>query len=692
MAGEATVDSPGGISTIPPVAGEGSQTPPTPGKGLGAGTPIGGGPQVAPAGMPGAPQKAPPSPEEQAEEQLLERSTDTLINDLSDILNDSKEVLSKTKSEKLKIAFDKVENVVNSLLERGWSEETIKKLIRKTGMNPQEFFKTLINRLEKTNELETTNFLKDKVKSKEETLAPGTSSVIKEQQSGPTSEGSPTATPPPVGLSQTAQANLTDVDLENNILNKRGKIMQKKLMIQDGAVVEAPDEKKIAEVLSSLVLAIRNTKKAISDFEDRKLKYAGTIALKKAMEPEDEEDVEEDIGEGIDIKEDIEQDADFDKEQLLSGLDQIKDGISAIESAMGDVEEELGSDEEISPMDMGQADNLMEMAVATKTKAREIIKTALKSVEAISGKENKAKKKSKTDPKMEEAIMGGKHSEKLAAEDMDDKKDDKKDDKEDKKEASEETKSLIEKVKAKLAELRDKEANLYPFRTDLHSKTEKVDNINETTAKQQASTANSEIKKQPVQDKDVETINPEIGQKDLPYKQEGQNTKDTKQSMPSRKMSSEEIEKIYKDAEEEASAKAKLSVELASQQMLKGLIENPLKEAIVKNMVEAGVDEEAAGDIAHNAYIDGYEKSQKVIMKEAFDTFMKKSYDDFVKVADFTDKYIMKEASELEPVEAEGREKVASEGAPLRGSKVDNNRGTDYKKYWEQVRRERRGF
>ncbi len=223
----------------------------------------------------------------------------------------------------------------------------------------------------------------------------------------------------------------------------------------------------------------------------------------------------------------------------------------------------------------------------------------------------------------------------------------------------------------------------------LHQKNEKV----ETTAKQQASTANSEIKGQPATDKDNPNINLDIAQKDLPYKKLGESTPENKVTMPDPhiKMSVEDAERVRKESVENNTAKAKLSVELAARQQLKGLIANPLKIAMVKNMTEAGIPEEAAQDIAHNAFVDGFEEGQKVVMKEAFDTFMEKPYDDFVKVADFTDKYITKEGTE--PVEADVRVKSSGEeDAPLRGAKVANDKGVDYKGYWQDVQRDRRGF
>lgn len=97
-----------------------------------------------------------------------------------------------------------------------------------------------------------------------------------------------------------------------------------------------------------------------------------------------------------------------------------------------------------------------------------------------------------------------------------------------------------------------------------------------------------------------------------------------------------QIEKIKSKAATNAMAKSKLAMELASQQQLKGLLPNPLKEAMVKNMLAAGLDEKTASAIAHNSFVDGYQPMQTVVMKETYANFANLSYDDFVKTAKFT--------------------------------------------------------
>ena len=97
-----------------------------------------------------------------------------------------------------------------------------------------------------------------------------------------------------------------------------------------------------------------------------------------------------------------------------------------------------------------------------------------------------------------------------------------------------------------------------------------------------------------------------------------------------------QFQKAKAAAVSNAVAKSKLAMELASQQQFKGLLPNPLKEAMVKNMVGAGIEKTAAEAIAHNSMIDGYQASYEVVSKEAFANFVNKDYKDFVKTAEFT--------------------------------------------------------
>jgi len=703
MAGP-NIDSPKGIDTTIPSFGVGSKTPTTNKENK---TELGGAGDIKNLGLPGAPSFGgegipsldaggvpPKSPEEQAEDDLLASSTTKLTEDIIEGLGDS--------LKEAKLSDSKIEKLVNHLLDIGWTAKTLKKLIRKSKLKPKEFFRTLAKKINSSGEEEAINFLKERISPQEEM---GLGATPVETPIGKPPIGGPTAPPPLEGIPQTTKANLSDVDLDNNFNNREAIMNNTKIVVKEGTLTEVPDNTN--NVLNDLVVSIRKTKSAINSFEDKKLKYAGSVALRKFAIGEDDKDTGADIDEGLDIDEDEDiesigeenEDLDIDKEQVLSGLDAIRDGISSIEDAIKGVESEIESPEtEMGPGELGLGTSMIEEGEKTIAKAREILKSAKRDIEAISGKPNKKKITKKMDSKMNEAIMGGK-GQKLATEEEkdDEKKDDSSCDSKDGEgsvEASEHE-DLIKRVKARLADLRkEKEAQLYPFE-NIAGPAQNVDNTNATTAKQQDSTINSEIKKQPVQDKDNETINPEIGQKDLPYKQEGKNT--TGKDVPpatSSKISMETAEKTRAYSIKNAVDKAKLSVELAAQQQLKGLLDNPLKKAFIDNMKEVGIPEDTANAIAHNAFVDGYEANQQIIMKEAFDTFMNKPIDDFVKVAKFTKEHIYKEASIVEnTVDVEdSRDKTSSVSPPLRGAQVTGSKKEVFTKYWEQVGRERRGF
>jgi hypothetical protein len=188
---EPTIDSAGntgtgGIATIPPLTGEGSKTPPTPGKGLGAGTPLGGAPGIEPMGSPGAPSKGAPAPltpktpEEQQADALAERAGPTLINNLSKILEGNSDILSEDESDDAGAAVEeamdvaasvhfaqmsdkKIEQLVNHLLDLGWTEKVLKNLIKKSNLEPKEFFKTLVEKIKSSGEAGANEFLKSKM-------------------------------------------------------------------------------------------------------------------------------------------------------------------------------------------------------------------------------------------------------------------------------------------------------------------------------------------------------------------------------------------------------------------------------------------------------------------------------------------------------------------------------------------------
>lgn len=697
----------GSIGVVPDLSsGPGSKTP-TPINGTAG---IGGGPSVKPKGEAGAPMlgggdmggglggppPVPKTPEELEEDKLALSSVPTIIEDISEGLDNELHRQANTQIPR------EVEKLVNHLLELGWTEGTLKKIIRKSKMKPTDFFVKLAQKIKKSGEAGAIEFLKKKLTPEPEPLAAGTPPML-----GGAQGNEPAPVPQMEGVPQTAKASSTNVHSTNQKI-KRGDPMGK-IVIKEGALVEVSD--KTSSVLNDLVVSIRKTRASISRYEEAKLRYAGIVSLRKTAAFGEEEGSEEDTMEddaefgGEETDDFGAEDTDMDKEKVLDAVAAIKDAVQGLEDAINGVEAELGGAPEEMGMDiaeMNDTEGALDKANDIKAKAHQILKSAKKDIAAIFEKGKKDKKKDKKDDKKKgksskdpmAVAMGGKTAE--------DKHEDNETEEEEEKEESckdkdaSETDSIIKRVKARLSELRRmKESQLYPFE-NIAGPSQNVSNINAENAGQQASTADSEIKGQPAKDKDNERINSELGQKDLAYKTEGKSTKgkDVAPAVTSKMSSDESItveaaETARTHSIKNAVDKAKLSVELASQQQLKGLIASPLKEAFMKNMTEVGIPVDTAEAIIHNAFVDGYEANQKVLMKEAFETFMAKPIEDFVKVAQFTKSHVVKEGSVVDS-EEESRDKSASVG--LKGSPVADTKKDEYRSYWEDKERNRRGF
>ena len=103
-------------------------------------------------------------------------------------------------------------------------------------------------------------------------------------------------------------------------------------------------------------------------------------------------------------------------------------------------------------------------------------------------------------------------------------------------------------------------------------------------------------------------------------------------------------------------------------------------------MVNAGIEKTAAEDIAHNAFIEGFEKNQQVVLAE-LNTFMNKDINEFVKVARYTQEFKAKEASETlvdETVKVAESEEEITKTASLRPSPVGSEEN-QFKSYWENA-------
>ena len=715
--------------------------------------PIGGGPGVTPKGMPGAPplggglpglggpmgpgMEVPKTPKEQEEETLNKRGITTLIEDVVKYLE-----LAQGESN-VNIDKDKAQEVYDYLLETGWTIKRIKNIIRNSNLEAVEFLKTIVKKVEKSGEKEAIDYMQEKLKPEGESEASGMLTPPPGIPAATPDKGMTTSPPAPPIPEPLAKANRTDVGLhkfsQGDVLMNNTKKSQ--VVIQDdGTLTQVPVKE--SKVLGNLVMSIQKTKSAMKKVEDEKIKFAGVraLTLKKAEDfggpPIDDADGDPEIDEidddGMDFEDDSTEIASEDALEAVDHLEQaidiLKGNAGAAEAEIGELEPDFGG--EMEPEEVMNIGAAIEQAQTLVKEGKAVARTARKEIQAARKSDKKKKKNTPTNASAGSekamAVTMGTNAPNDAAKT--------------KMSAAEgatsvkdpiavkegENDGMLDKIKIRLAELRsakavegaageptaaaptknatvagetDKEAQLYPFE-NIAGAAEKVDNINAENAGQMISTIDSEIKGQPATDKDNPTINSELGQKDLPYKEEGKPTPDKKvapavtSKMSSDVVSTEVAEKARAHSIKNAVDKSKLSVELASQQQLKGLIDNPLKAAFIKNMTDAGINKEAAEAIAHNSFVDGYEESQKLVMKEAFDTFMGKPFDDFVKVASFTKEYIVKEGTELSPVEGEPKmdKKASVTTPPLRGSQVTDGRQDNYKGYWTDVKRQRRGF
>ena len=662
------------VGSVPPT-GPGSKTPAT--SPLGGGTPIGGSPPIKPIGEPGAPTKDSvdaPTP-------LDQDSFKGLVDDVYAAMDDAK-VLAKNSEE-----------ILNYLLENKWSEKRLRDLSKYLKTSIKQMILSIKKHVKKDGVNETIDLIKKKINNIQsenvsETPAPGMPPMTPNLAGPPgaamgAGTGLPLTPPPPTGgpgvmASSSDIRTLTDVDLEK--ISKRGSNMSK-VIIKDGAVVDSSAYAK--ELIDKLSDSIRSVKTSIKKYDDVKVKYAGALALKQAIEEVGGSAITPGGGIGAGADMDLGPGTMGDEGGEGGDSKKLDTIIEKLDTMSGDIAELKGNEEEVGDELEGDTDVL-----------GDVTDEAEKESEGIPGKDGKDVMSMVEEARIVIATAKSKLRENITAsfEDMikakkekADKKDEKKEDKKDK-DASIDIEDLIRKVKARIEEIRtEKEANLYPFKKEIKP-IPPVDNINAETAGKQISTDDKEIKGQPVTDKDMENINHgDIGQKDLSYSQGKADPGKTTE----KKVSIEVAERIRKHSVQNAIDKARLSVELASRQQLKGMIDDPLRVSLAKNIVEAGIDPEIADAIIHNAYIDAYEESHKSIMKEAFDTFMEKDFDEFTKIAKFVDDYKVKQAeiSSVENTEESFRDKEASDNnAPLRGFSADkDSRKEMYREYWTHV-------
>jgi hypothetical protein len=743
-----TIDSAGSLNQIPslhsaPSSGEGSKTPPDPNK-LGPPTPIGGAGGVKPAGAPGAPTgggaatdagtmaglqmgagaKKPALPSQDPEKQLNDKAN-LLVSDTIEKLrhtnDETKELIDRAK--KRLLPRDKEEELIDliadSLLNEGFKPYRIQDLQHEKGFDS---FSDYVMDIIQTNQR---NLQKEEKQTQLlQGLPPITKKPAGKEGNPPLMEKKPDNDTMGVNPPKAAQSNTSASYKDANF--NRSVLMKKQVELKDGTLVlkEATD---VSNVIEGISIARRKVEALLEEVQEGFIKQAGIEALIKQGElgmPGGMGMPGGGMGAGP-------------MAPGAGGLDAIigklKDAIQALADFLGKGSA-LKKDETIPKKDFDDLEGEMGKGKATMDKALPVAKGDVKPFggpkkeepkpfggpapekkEVAAGSEELTKEAAKDSQKAMDVAMGKVGPEKKKEDKKDDKKEDKKEEKKDddktKKaddgseegsEASEEgvgdekkeeeeadksasisAQSIVSVIKERLA--MTKEAQLYPFK-DLNK--QKVDNINATTAKQQASTINSEISggKHPEGER-AQSIAPKSISETARTPEKGKCSEKGKVSV-------EVAERIRQSTVQNEISKARLAVELASQQQLKGLIPNPLKEAFVANMVNSGINKEAAEDIAHNSFVDGYEQSQKEVMKEAFDTFMGKDVNDFIKVAKYTKEFKVKEGSQesSETVTASQevtREKTASvKETPLRGTQASKDRREDYRNYWEDVSRD----
>lgn len=522
-------------------------------------------------------------------------------------------------------------------------------------------------------------------------------------------------------LANSSTSSKNDVNQEtNSLLNIGSNEMSKQsdLILEDGAIKKA-STKNASAFLDQLALSISQVRQARKQVKRSFLTKVGMDALKD-FEPE-----MEDASAGMDDALSMDTPSEtpfgfsgftesFDEDKnLKSVIDELKTGLETLTSL---VEEYSMTSDDLSTDDMLKGDQLVEKA------EKEIggAESELDTIEKIDSKP----KKDKSEKKDKES-KGNDSSEKADedAESKDVKEASLKDYKPEKgkavarkdapaqKDAKGQAeggdpmsatvgkKASIDEIKEKLARLKEikglgnasqKEAQLYGeggFK-DVGNTGALVSPTNEETASAQISEINSDMNGGFVKDAD-ETISPKAIVDEV--KNPGMDV-----SKYYNKAAAQNNTLIRKAAVQ-AVSKARIAMELAGQQQLKGLLSNPLKDALVNKFAELGIDKKACSAIVHNAFIDNFEESQRVVIAEAFDVLANKDDSEFVKIASFTSDYKEDEDSntdesgdneikEASPNQEEGSVKTAS----LRGSQVNNDNSQQYTQFWRAAYEEGR--
>ena len=603
----------------------------------------------APGGLPGSPG-APGAPIQNTPEEDLN------IDSLDEIFLDYKKGVSDGKITNPK----DLKQVYNYLQDRSWTEPRIERLML------QFDFKSIPKFLE---------FILSKKYKQDEKINPQIGSQ------------------PGVGV----VANEINKKVRSDIMGK--------VVINDDGTLGIKEAKSASASVDRLIKSSFKLEQTVKELSEAKIKKAGIMAIRKRAADEFAEGLEEGAELGEDEALDMEGMDDLGLGDDMGGdpvMDKLEEILSAIKGIKGEV------DEVEEDFDSFEGPDTMNASTAI-ARAKDSVRNALAAVKSAKEDEKKGfpffAKKDKKDDKDKDGEKDEKKDKK------DDKKDkDKKDKKDDKKEAS--IDEVVDQITSRLAELRGvtkedimKEANLYPFSTKT-TEGLSADNTNATSAKAQAGEINKEISEKGFHSNNPREVTIEsalsksAGAYDPPasgssLKNDSVDGDYDKQDMfgkvdtvvdNSKKISMAEVSKLRQSDIKNTFDKAKLSFELASQQQFKGLLTSPLKTAFVAEMVNAGIEKTAAEDIAHNAFIEGFEKNQQVVLAE-LNTFMNKDINEFVKVARYTQEFKAKEAGETlvdETVKVAESEEEITKTASLRPSPVGSEEN-QFKSYWENA-------
>lgn len=654
-------------------------------KGL-PGAPLGGGgglPSLG-GGAPGLGANVPATPEQQ----LMERSENRLKTDLEDIFVGYKDDLPENKKVAKTINNvnqDNLDEIITLLVDKfGWQVDRLKQLI------PSRDEKEIIEYL---NDLKNSNTQKDV--------------DVNQQENTPT---------PPLG--QEGEIPLPVAAGLNSLKNiKKGASMNKQadLIIKDGTIEQVALDKSV--LFDKLALSISNLKRARVEAKKAFLRKKGfdMMADLAKEDPTGDLDVEGDLSASTSR-------SPFGEEDLGSFSDglggdpktDVESKLEEMKKIMGEITElfkQINNDTtDISADDIIKRDTLVD-------KAEDEIEGAQKDIDTFNKVEEKDKASKEKDDKDEDDSFVKEASTKKAMNvvpkppkegvDVNPKMNEANMSKETK--ASAEggdpmtaatgKSAVLEDIKARLAALREakegagieKKAQLYPFK----DQETPVDEINNQQAGENASAINSDLKGGFPASKESENLGIKPG--------EQVNDPGMEISKPYNKVAAA-ADALARKASVEATAKTRVAMEIASMQQLKGVpgMENPLKEELVARFAEAGIDKHVAAAIVHNAYLDKYEDSQKVVIAAAFDVLANQSDDELVKVASFTKEFRTASANEETPEEGASdinqvtanNESGKTVTANLRGSQVSSIKDSSqvYKDFWRRSYAESKGM